>query len=58
LEVLKKIRALSMAKAQMVKVTPAQGRALFLTVMEYLERTLERELKTIPYYLTLKPIPE
>lgn len=57
-EVLKKIRALSMGKVHVVKVTKPQGRALFLTVMEYLERTLERELKTIPYFLTLKPLPE
>jgi DNA repair protein RecO (recombination protein O) len=56
LETLKKIRALSMGKVHVVKSTPAQARALFLCVMEYLERTLERELRTVPYYLTLKPL--
>jgi DNA repair protein RecO (recombination protein O) len=58
LEVLKKIRALSMGKVHVVKLSPVQSRALFLAVMEYLERTLERELKTVPYYLTLKPLAE
>ena len=57
-EVLKKIRALSMGKVPVVKLTGPQARALFLTVMEYLERTLERELKTVPYYLTLSPLAE
>ncbi|HVZ81705.1 MAG TPA: DNA repair protein RecO [bacterium] len=57
LGILTKIRTLSMDKVDRVKVPPIQARALFLAVMDYAERTLERELKTIPYYLTLEPLP-
>jgi hypothetical protein len=58
LEILKKCRTLPFSKIQILKTTPAQGRVLFVTVLECVERTIERELKTLPYYLTLRPSPE
>jgi DNA repair protein RecO (recombination protein O) len=53
LEVLKKLRSLPLEKVHVLKLKPLVLKELFLTVMEYLERTIEKKLKTIGYYLSL-----
>jgi DNA repair protein RecO (recombination protein O) len=53
LEVLKKLRSLPVEKAHVLRLRPAVLKDLFLTVMDYLEGTLERPLKTVDYYLQL-----
>jgi DNA repair protein RecO (recombination protein O) len=56
LEVLKRIRALPMEKIHILKLKPAFLRELFGTLLEYLERTIEKQLKTVEYYLKLVPV--
>ncbi len=56
LEVLKKLKSLSMAKIHIVKLKSEFSRELFLTVSEYLQRTMERPFKTIEYYLKVLPL--
>ena len=56
LEVLKKMRELAMEKMHVLKLKPAFLRELFRTLLEYLERTIEKQLKTIEYYLKLVPV--
>ncbi len=56
LEVLKKIRSLPMEKIHILKLKPVFLRALFRTLLEYLERTIEKQLKTVEYYLKLVPV--
>lgn len=55
LEILKKLRSLPLDKVHILKMKPSLQRGLFLLVMDYLERTLERELKTVEYYLKVTP---
>ncbi len=56
LEVLKKLKSLSMERVHVLKLRPVFLRELFLTVLEYLERTIERPLKTLDYYLKVVPL--
>ncbi len=56
LEVMKKLMNLSMEKVHILKLRPAFLRELFLAVLDYLERTIERPLKTIEYYLKVVPV--
>lgn len=56
LEILKKLKSLSMAKVHILKLRPAQVRELFLTLLEYLERTVEKKLKIVEYYLKIIPV--
>ena len=56
LEVLKKMRELPMEKVHILKLKPAFLRELFRTVLEYLERTIEKQLKTVEYYVQLVPV--
>jgi len=51
LAALRRLRELPLEKAKGVKLQPAQAKDLFLTVMEYLERTVEKKFKTVEYYL-------
>ncbi len=53
LEVLKKLWTLPMEKVHILKMKPAFSRGILLTVLEYLERTVERKLKTVEYYLSV-----
>ena len=53
LEILKRLRALPMGKIHILKMKPAFSRAIFLTLLEYLERTMEKKLKTLEYYLSV-----
>ncbi len=55
MEILKKIRSLPMGKVHVVKLRPALLRELFLTVLEYLQRTIEKRLQTVDYYLKVMP---
>ncbi len=57
LEVLKKLRELPLEKAHILKLRPAFLRELLLTVLGYLERTIEKQLKTVEYYAKLVPVP-
>lgn len=57
LEVLKKLRELPMEKAHILKMKPVFLRELFRTLLEYLERTIEKQLKTAEYYVQLVPVP-
>lgn len=57
LEVLKKIRTLPMEKIHILKLKPVFLREIFGTLLEYLERTIEKQLKTVEYYLKLVPAP-
>lgn len=56
LEVMKKLKSLSMEKVHILKLRPVFLRELFLTIMEYTERTIERPLKTVEYYLKVVPV--
>lgn len=56
LEVLKKLRSLPMGKAHILKLRPAAVRELFLTMMDYVERTIEKRLRTVEYYLKVLPL--
>jgi DNA repair protein RecO (recombination protein O) len=58
IEVLKKIRTLPMKKIHILKLKESSLRKIFRTVLEYLERTIEKKLKTIEYYLKLIPGPQ
>jgi DNA repair protein RecO (recombination protein O) len=53
LEVMKKLRTLPMEKVHILKLRPRAQRGIFLAILEYLERTLEKKLKSIGYYLTI-----
>ncbi len=53
LEVLKKMRTLPMEKIHILKLKPPFLREIFLTMLEYLERTIEKRLKTVEYYLRI-----
>jgi DNA repair protein RecO (recombination protein O) len=52
-ETLRKLRDLPMDRAPIVKMGPAPSRALFLTVMDYIGRTVEKELRSVKYYLEI-----
>ncbi|HTC22619.1 MAG TPA: DNA repair protein RecO, partial [bacterium] len=56
LEVMKKLKSLPMKKIHILKLRPSFLRELFLAVLEYLERTIERPLKTLEYYLKVVPL--
>ena len=55
LEVLKKLRSLPMEKIHILKLRSGFVREIFLTALEYAERTIERKLKTVDYYLKVLP---
>jgi DNA repair protein RecO (recombination protein O) len=50
LEVLKKLRSLPMEKTHVLKLRPAAVREIFLTMLEYVERTIEKKLRMVDYY--------
>jgi DNA repair protein RecO (recombination protein O) len=50
IEVLKKLKTLPMGKVHVLKLKTVFMRELFLTVLEYLEGTLEKKLKMLEYY--------
>jgi DNA repair protein RecO (recombination protein O) len=52
-EVLKKLREFPLDRVRVVKLKPQASQALFLAMMEYLERTIEKELKSVEYYLQI-----
>jgi len=52
-EVLQKLRTLPMDRVHVLKMGKAPARALFLTVMDYIERTVEKELKSVKVYLEM-----
>ncbi len=56
LEVLKKLKSLSLEKVHILKLKPVFLRELFLVVLQYLERTIERPFKTVEYYLKVIPV--
>jgi len=58
LAILRKLRELPVAKARVVKMKPAFSRSLFLLLMEYLERTIEKKIKSVDYYLKVLPAGE
>jgi DNA repair protein RecO (recombination protein O) len=56
LEILKKLRFLPMEKVHVLKMKPLFSRNLLLTVLEYLERTIEKKLRAVEYYLKVLPV--
>lgn len=56
LEVLKKLRELPIEKIHVLKLKPVFSREVLLTILEYLERTIEKQLKTVEYYVKLVPV--
>ena len=56
LEVLKKLRTLPMEKVHVLKMKPLFLRRIFLMVLEYLERTIEKKLKAVDFYLKIIPV--
>ena len=58
LAILRKLRGLPIAKARVLKMKPSFSRGLFLALMEYLERTIEKRIKSIEYYLKVLPAGE
>ncbi len=56
LEVLKKLRSLPMEKAHVIKMKPLFSRNLLLTLLEYVERTIEKKLRAVEYYLKVMPV--
>jgi len=54
LEVLRKLRTLPLERVHVIKLRREASLALFLTVMEYLERTIEKELRSVKYYLEIQ----
>ena len=55
IEILKKLKALPIGKVHVLKLRPVFMRELFLTVLEYLEGTLEKRLKMLEYYRKVLP---
>ena len=55
MEILKKLKTLPMDKVHVLKLRPDVTRGLFLTVLEYLEVTLEKKLKMLDYYRKVFP---
>ena len=55
MEILKKARTLPMEKIHILKLKASALRKIFRVVLEYLERTIEKKLKTVEYYLKLIP---
>jgi DNA repair protein RecO (recombination protein O) len=47
----RKLKSLPLEKIHVLKLKPTFARELFLTVLDYLERTIEKKLKTLDYYL-------
>ncbi len=58
LEIFKKFKTLPMEKIHILKLKPRLVRDNFLTVLDYLERTIEKRLKTVEYYLKVLPLEE
>jgi DNA repair protein RecO (recombination protein O) len=50
---LKKLLELPLARVTLLKLSSSQARSVLLTTLEYLERTFEKPLKTLDYYLSL-----
>ncbi len=55
LEILKKFRSLPLDKVHVIKMRTAFSRELFLTTLDYFERTIEKKLKSVEYYLKVLP---
>ncbi len=56
LEVLKKLKSLPLGKVEVLKMKPSFQRRVFLTALEYLERTIEKKLKAVDFYLKMVPL--
>jgi DNA repair protein RecO (recombination protein O) len=56
LELLKKLRNLPMDRVKILKIKSVPLRSILLTLLEYLERTIEKKLRTLDYYLKVVPI--
>ena len=55
LEFLKKIKSLPLEKVPVLKMAASSRRELLLCLLEYFERTIEKSLKTVEYYLKVLP---
>ena len=49
-----KLRTLPMDRVHILRMAPAAARALFLTVMDYIGHTIEKELKSVRVYLEMQ----
>ena len=56
LEILKKLRSLSMGKIHVLKMKRDFLRRIFLMALEYLERTIEKKLRSVDFYLKMVPL--
>ncbi len=56
LEVLKKLRRTPMDRVHVLKLQPLFSRMILMTVMNYLERTLERPFRSLEYYSKVLPL--
>lgn len=57
LAVLRKLKEFPPGKIHILKLRPSLSRELFLTLLSYLEQTIEKKLKSLDYYLKLIPTP-
>lgn len=53
----RKLKELPVERVHVLKPKPALSRELFLVLSAYLEQTVEKQLKTVDYYLKLMPTP-
>jgi DNA repair protein RecO len=55
LEILKKMKSLSLEKIHILKMPAGSRKELFLTLLSYMEQTIEKPLKSVEYYLKVMP---
>ncbi len=56
LEILKKLRRTPAERVHVLKLQPVLSRQIFMTVMGYLERTLEKPFRSLEYYAKVLPL--
>jgi DNA repair protein RecO (recombination protein O) len=55
LEILKKMKSLPLEKIHILKMNDDSRKELFLTLLSYMEQTIEKPLKSLEYYLKVMP---
>ncbi len=53
---LRKIRSFPLARLTVLKMTPDQSRQTLFSLLSYLERTIEKPLRSVEYYRALLPL--
>ena len=56
LQTLRKLKKMPLEKAHILKMKPRASREIFLGLMDYIGRTVEKPLKTVEYYSKVLPV--